>query len=240
LQDLVSYEHKHNEANREDNKDGHNENFSANWGVEGETADAGIAALRDRVKRAMLATVFLSLGTPMLLAADELGRSQGGNNNAYCQDNETSWTDWTAAETPSSLALTGYVARLCALRKAHPTLRADHFLHGRDRIADGLRDIEWFDEQGTPMQPRHWQDAERRLLALRRIGRTESGTIEATLLILNASPEDQEYQVSNPELNWRLALDSSDPDRATGDPLGGRIPVPARSVILAVGQGSPA
>src|SRR5581483_9264505 len=124
LEDIVSYQERHNEANGEDNRDGHAENFSANWGAEGATEDVAILALRDRVKRAMLATLYFSLGTPMLLAGDEFGRSQGGNNNAYCQDNEISWVDWQRADAPENQALARYVARLAKLRENHPTLRA--------------------------------------------------------------------------------------------------------------------
>ena len=101
LADVVSYIERHNEANGEDNRDGHGENYSANWGVEGPTDDPAIKETRARVQRAMLATVFFSQGTPMLLAGDEFGRTQRGNNNAYCQDNEISWLDWKQAETPT-------------------------------------------------------------------------------------------------------------------------------------------
>src|SRR5581483_4660187 len=153
--------------NQEENKDGHSENFSANWGVEGPSDDAAIRDKRLRVKRAMLATLFFSQGTPMLLAGDEAGRTQSGNNNAYCQDNEISWIDWRLADQPDNLALTDYVARLAALRKAHGSLRIDRFLHGRNEIAPGINDIDWFNEQGSIMEPAHWQDPERRLLALR-------------------------------------------------------------------------
>ena len=112
LADAVSYVERHNEANGEDNRDGHPDNYTSNWGVEGPTDDPAIDAVRGRVKRAMLATVFLAAGTPMLLAGDEFGRTQGGNNNAYCQDNEVSWLDWTQAASPDGAALTAYVARL--------------------------------------------------------------------------------------------------------------------------------
>ena len=107
--------------------DGHPANFTSNWGVEGPTDDPAINAVRDRVKRAMLATVFLAAGTPMLLAGDEFGRTQSGNNNAYCQDNEMSWLDWSMAASPPGIALTAYVARLIALRREHPVLRHPRF-----------------------------------------------------------------------------------------------------------------
>src|SRR5262249_1545551 len=130
LADSVSYVERHNEANGEANRDGHPGNFTSNWGVEGPTDDPTINAARDRVRRAMLATVFFAAGTPMLLAGDEFGRTQGGNNNAYCQDSEVSWLDWTQAASPGGVALSTYVARLIALRRAHPVLRHGRFLHG--------------------------------------------------------------------------------------------------------------
>src|SRR5204862_650917 len=135
LADVVSYIERHNEANGEDNRDGHGDNYSANWGVEGPTDDPEIRATRARVQRALLATVFFSHGTPMLLAGDEFGRTQGGNNNAYCQDNEISWLDWKQAATPEAQELTDFVVRLIALRHENPVLRSRHFLHGKDELA---------------------------------------------------------------------------------------------------------
>src|SRR5690606_6481013 len=114
----------HNEANREDNRDGENHNRSWNCGVEGPTDDPAIIALRQRQKRNLLATLLLSQGVPMLLAGDEMGRSQGGNNNAYCQDNETSWLNWQIEQVnPEDRALTEFVQRMIRIRKAHPTFR---------------------------------------------------------------------------------------------------------------------
>ena len=148
LADVVSYVEKHNQANGEDNRDGHSENYSANWGVEGPTDDPAINETRARVQRALLATVLFSHGTPMLLSGDEFGRTQRGNNNAYCQDNEISWLDWKQAETPEAQALAAYVARLAQLRHENPVLRCRHFLHGKDEPAPGILDIAWFDTHG--------------------------------------------------------------------------------------------
>ena len=148
LADVVSYIEKHNQANGEDNRDGHSENFSANWGVEGPTDDPQINETRARVQRALLATVMFSHGTPMLLSGDEFGRTQQGNNNAYCQDNEISWLDWKKAETPEAQGLAAYVARLAQLRHENPVLRCRHFLHGKDEPAPGILDIAWFDTHG--------------------------------------------------------------------------------------------
>ena len=122
LHDLVSYEAKHNEANGEDNRDGHDRNESNNWGTEGPTDDPAILETRGRVARALLATVAFSHGTPMLLGGDEFGRSQGGNNNAYCQDNEISWYDWSLLSEPAGKALHAFTRRVLALRAAPPPL----------------------------------------------------------------------------------------------------------------------
>ena len=159
LADLVSYAAKHNEANGEDNKDGSNENFSANYGVEGETDDDGIRALRRRQRRNLLAMLLLSQGTPMLLGGDEFGRSQGGNNNAWCQDNELSWFDWHGLREEAEADI-DYVAHLLALRRRHPALRAPHYLHGQRSDAAGLADILWFGADGSPFKHDDWHRAD--------------------------------------------------------------------------------
>ena len=127
LNDAVSFSTRHNAANGEDNKDGQAENYSANWGVEGATEEKAILETRLRVERAMLATVLFAHGTPMLLGGDEFGRSQRGNNNAYCQDNEVSWWPWELAESAEGRQLRSFVAKLIAIRKTHRALRARHF-----------------------------------------------------------------------------------------------------------------
>ncbi|WP_394811206.1 glycogen debranching protein GlgX [Streptomyces xanthii] len=156
LRDLVSYERKHNEANGEGNRDGTDDNRAWNCGVEGETDDPGVRALRRRQSRNLLATLLLSTGVPMLVAGDEFGRTQGGNNNAYCQDNETGWVDWSLLEEPEWQALAALTARLIALRHAHPVLRRRAFFSGRARAADGLRDLAWFTVRGEEMTERDW------------------------------------------------------------------------------------
>ena len=155
LQDTVSYEHRHNLANGEDNRDGHEPNFSANHGVEGPTDDAGVLAARARHKRNLLATALLSAGTPMLLMGDEFSRSQEGNNNAYCQDNETSWLDWHDTLDP---ALGTFVARLTSLRHAHPALRPRTFYKGATAPKTGLKDIYWLSADGGEMTDPSWRD----------------------------------------------------------------------------------
>ncbi len=155
LHDLVAYNDKHNEANGEDNRDGHNHNLSWNCGAEGPTDDPEILALRERQSRNLLATLFLSQGVPMLLAGDELGRTQGGNNNAYCQDNATSWVDWTPDERRDRL--TEFVRRMIALRRAHPVFRRRDFFQGRPIRGSEVKDIAWFKPDGTEMTDQEWE-----------------------------------------------------------------------------------
>jgi glycogen operon protein len=155
LHDLVSYNTKHNEANGEDNRDGVDENYSWNHGVEGPTDDPAIIALRERQKRNFLATLLLSQGVPMLLGGDELGRTQQGNNNAYCQDNEISWFHWTLDERQQQLL--AFTRRLIALRRAHPNLRRRNFFHGRPIYGSAARDILWLRPDGREMTVAEWQ-----------------------------------------------------------------------------------
>ena len=151
LADTVSYEKRHNEANTENNRDGHHSNYSDNCGFEGEGASADILAKRQQRQRNMLATLFFSQGTPMLLAGDEIGNSQQGNNNAYCQDNATGWLSWDKSDPE----LQGFAQHLSAFRMAHRSLRQTRFLHGETRPRDGLPDVEWTDFSGGPLQ---WRD----------------------------------------------------------------------------------
>lgn len=229
LADLVSYARRHNEANGEDNRDGQEE-ISANWGVEGPTADPAIRALRGRVARAMLATLLLSPGTPMLRAGDEILHSQGGNNNAWCQDNPVSWLDWSRADTPEGAEMLGFLRRLTALRAAHPVLRPNRFQHGAE-ILPGLPDISWFDLSGRPMTGAAWQEAEGRGLALRRIRRDAEGA-EAALLLCNAAAEEAEAMLPDPPLPWRLVLCSATPALPEVALRGPSLPVPGRALRL--------
>ena len=151
LADVTVYNEKHNEANGEDNRDGHWENYSDNCGEEGESEDAEIRLRRARRRRNLLASVFLAQGTPMLRAGDEIADTQRGNNNAYCQDNEIGWIDWTESDTD----LLEFTRRLIALRRAHPCLRQSWFLHGRERAEDGAPDVEWLGLAGGPID---WAD----------------------------------------------------------------------------------
>ena len=169
LADIVSYDEKHNEANGEDNRDGHDENYSANWGVEGPTDDPAILETRGAgAARACWRPCCSAHGTPMLLAGDEFGRTQNGNNNAYCQDNEISWIDWTLADSAGGAGadrLRGAAGR-AAPRASDPALPPLPARQGR--TAPGVLDIDWFDEHGEAISAEAWNDPEERLLALRR------------------------------------------------------------------------
>ena len=188
LADVVSYNSRHNQKNGEDNRDGHEPNYSWNFGVEGATSDKAIVAQRNRQKRNLLATAILAIGTPMLLMGDELSRSQGGNNNAYCQDNETSWLDWTDRTDPD---LVDYVANLVALRKSHEVFRRLDFFDGRIVEETGLKDVYWLAADGGEMVGDAWGNAERRTLGMQ-IG--NHGAPEARILLLfNAATADVDF-----------------------------------------------
>jgi isoamylase len=232
LADVVSYAERHNEANGEDNKDGTGENWSANWGVEGPTDEADILDTRQRLQRALLATLVLAQGTPMLLGGDEFGRSQHGNNNAYCQDNEVSWLDWKQAESAEGRALTAFAERVIALRHRHAVLRAPRFLHGQDELAPGIRDIAWFDVSGEQVSNDSWNNPEERRLVLRRAGRNGDGRLSILTAFFNATAEDHSFRLPPPGLPARLLLDSAQPDAPERDLDGEEIMVGARSVVL--------
>ena len=232
LADVVSYIEKHNEANGEDNRDGHGDNYSANWGAEGPTDDPAINETRARVQRALLATVFFSHGTPMLLSGDEFGRTQHGNNNAYCLDNEISWLDWKKAESPQGQELAAYVARLLRLRHDNPILRCRHFLHGKDEPAPGILDIAWFDTHGEIISSNSWNNPEKRLFAVRRASRNDDGTVPVLTLFLNPSEKDRVFRLPTQNVPTRLLLDSTDPRKAETDITGEEITVAARSAVL--------
>ena len=175
MEDVVSYEGKHNEANGEENRDGASDNLSSNYGVEGPTDDPVVRAYRERVKRSMLATVMASMGTPMILMGDECGHSQSGNNNAYCQDNELSWFDWSLPKSEFGQRQLDFLNRVADLRKRFATLRADHYL-GDGELAPGVAELSWWDDRGVQLAPEDWDNGEGRALVLRRAARTADGT----------------------------------------------------------------
>jgi isoamylase len=210
LEDVLSYTHKHNEANGENNNDGHSENYSANWGVEGAADDQRIIDLRNRVRRAMLTTLLTAQGTPMILAGDEFRRTQHGNNNAYCQDNELSWVDWSMAETPEAQALIAFIGRLNALRRRFIALQAGRFLHGAHEVSPGIPDIAWFDERGEYLSSEAWQNPEARALAVRRASIAPDDQPEAVLLFVNAGHQPIEFRFPKPNMTWHLLIDSAE------------------------------
>jgi isoamylase len=168
LRDLVSYNQKHNEGNREENRDGHDHNISWNCSVEGPSDDAEVNALRARQQRNFLATLLLSQGVPMLVAGDELGRTQRGNNNAWCQDNEISWVDWNLDESQRDLL--EFTRRLIQIFHTHPVLRRRKFFHGRQIRGAEIKDISWFRPDGQEMTDEDWRNEQARSLAVRLAG----------------------------------------------------------------------
>jgi glycogen operon protein len=195
LRDLVSYNDKHNEANGEDNRDGHNHNSSWNCGVEGETDDPKIIAARKRDVRALLATLFFSRGTPLIQQGDEMYRTQQGNNNAYAQDNDITWVDWENADG----ALVDFVASLHRFRKAHPALTHDHFLTGHER--HGIRDVVWLHPDGREMSEHDWSQSAASVLGMHL--RT---TADQVLVWFNRRTEQAQAEL--PEGGWRVGFES--------------------------------
>jgi glycogen operon protein len=230
LEDLVSYTVKRNFANGEDNRDGHHENHSDNLGVEGPTKDANVLAARALRKRNLLATLFLSQGVPMLLAGDEIGHSQGGNNNAYAQDNEISWLDWTKADAD----FLTFVRRLSALRRALPVLRQRRFLHARPRLSDGLPDVIWRRANGTVPQSEEWHDPAFRCLCVELRMQAEGGdpNPEAVFAVFNTGAATPLHLPETAHA-WHLLLDTTRPDLPEeGIPAADFAEAPAQSVLL--------
>jgi glycogen operon protein len=232
LADWAAYNGKHNDANGEENRDGDNNNNSNNWGAEGPTDDDAINATRARVVAAMLTTLLFSDGTPMLTAGDENGRSQRGNNNAYCQDNELSWFDWTQAQTGEARRLRTFVARLIRLRREFRSLRSSYFQHGRVEPWPRVRDIEWFDEKGKTMRPEDWQYGEGRLLCVRRAVRLEDERTEISVLLINNTGDLHAFQLPQPPLPWTARIDSAHPELQDKPITAAGIDVESHSVQL--------
>ncbi|MFG2192748.1 glycogen debranching protein GlgX [Streptomyces sp. NPDC048639] len=245
LRDLVSYDRKHNEANGEGNRDGTDDNRSWNCGAEGATDDPSVLALRRRQLRNLLTTLLLSTGVPMLVAGDEMGRSQGGNNNAYCQDNETGWVDWSLRDDPAWSPLTDLVSRLTELRHRHPVLRRGTFFSGRPQRPDGLRDLAWFTARGEEMTEADWY-APTATVGMYLSGRDipqrqESGepvVDESFLVLLHADPEAAGFRLPGPPwaAEYELLVDTSREDQSeppgTRHAAGSELALPARSLLL--------
>jgi glycogen operon protein len=215
LNDVVTYNDKHNEANGEDNRDGSSDNRSWNCGVEGPTDDPEINTLRNRQLRNLLATLLLSQGTPMLLAGDEFGRTQRGNNNAYCQDDEISWLDWNFGDREHSLVQ--FVKKLCALRHKYPILRRNRFLTGDYDEELEVKDLTWINASGAEMKGEDWTDANMRCFGMMMDGRArpsgvrQRGTEATMLMVLNAHHDLVEFTL--PECPggrlWSLEIDTN-------------------------------
>jgi glycogen operon protein len=217
LADLVTYSEKHNEANGEGNRDGHNHNSSWNCGVEGPTEDEAILDARRRDVRALLATLFFSRGVPLIQQGDEMGRTQRGNNNAYAQDNEITWVDWEGADG----ALVDYVSAIHAFRKAHPALTADRFFTGKD--AGGGRDVVWWQPDGREMNEGDWGDPHASVLGME----LRSGG-DHVLVWFNRRGEPAPVKL--PKGGWLLGLISD--DKATVGFRAGEAVLPPRSVVV--------
>jgi glycogen operon protein len=245
LQDLVSYERKRNEANGEGGRDGSDDNRSWNCGAEGPSADPAITRLRARQKRNFLVSLLCSQGMPMLLAGDELGRTQRGNNNAYCQDNEVTWVDWDNVDEQ----MLEYTRRLVALRTRHRTFRRRRFLTGRPvrrQAGTPLPDAQWFAFDGRPMTEDDWECDFGRSVALfingegirERSPRGEVHTDDSFLLCFNASEIMLEFIMPSTEFGekWQVEFDTA--NTSAGEPLvvaaGGKIEVPARSLAVLI------
>ncbi|HEV7346486.1 MAG TPA: glycogen debranching protein GlgX [Devosia sp.] len=228
LHDLVSYNEKHNEANGEGNNDGHNDNRSYNYGAEGETDDQGIVAIRERQKRNFLATLLLSHGTPMLLAGDEFGRTQRGNNNGYAQDSEISWVHWNVGD--SGRALTEFVRKLTYIRATQPLLRRANW---RD-----LMGVQWYNPGGGEQQAEHWTDPGATTLGVRlsRDDLKKQPDVWSELMVL-FNPHDGEVDFTVPKrksgARWTAAIDTAQPDGKPRTVSGGKaIKMAARSLLL--------
>ncbi|HSL66226.1 MAG TPA: hypothetical protein VK874_16355, partial [Gaiellaceae bacterium] len=239
LRDLVSYDRKHNEANGEGNRDGSDDERSWNCGVEGDTDDPDVNALRRRQVRNFLVTLLLSQGVPMLLGGDELGRTQRGNNNAWCQDNELSWFDWEAAD----VELLAFTQRLIRLRRAHPVFRRTRFLEGRESMGSGAPDAWWFRADGRRMNQADWRRGDAHTLGLFLNGRElvapspagERVVDDSFLLLFNAGEGAVAFTLPPRRFGrrWALELSTAEPD-AHGDPFPARglVPVEGRSVVV--------
>ncbi len=245
LQDLVSYNHKHNEANGEENRDGTDDNRSWNCGAEGPTDDPEVNQLRTRQKRNILATLLLSQGVPMILAGDEIGHTQQGNNNAYCQDSEISWLSWDPEQMDTEFL--GFVKRLIALRKDHPAFRRRNFFQGRNIKGAEVTDIAWFRPDGQQMTDEEWNQAFARSLCVSLSGeavdevdeRGQRVRDENFLLLLNAHHEGIPFTLpsATPESGWIALIDTSCQTTRRPDAFykgGSAYPLQARSLALLV------
>jgi glycogen operon protein len=243
LVDLVSYNGKHNEANGEENRDGTDDNLSWNCGVEGATADPSVIALRERQMRNFLTTLLVSQGVPMICGGDEVGRTQRGNNNAYCQDNEVSWFDWNL--DPPRQRLLDLTRRLIRLRLEHPELHRRKFFQGRPLCAANMKDLVWIRPDGGEMSDGEWRDTTRRAFGYRLCGlamdevneRGEPITDDTLLILFNAGAEKVQFVLpdAHPGKSWELLVDTTAGEE-TAEPrrfdVGSKLELLERSMML--------
>jgi isoamylase len=240
LNDTVSYNEKHNQANGEDNKDGNSDNRSWNCGVEGPTDDEAVNTLRSRQMRNLMATLLLSQGTPMIVAGDEFGRTQGGNNNAYCQDSEISWLNWNLEEKEN--ALIRFTKKLTALRHRYPILRHSRFLTSDLNEETGVKAVTWIDANGSEFPNEEWSDGKVQCFGMMIDGRAQSsgvvkrGSDATMLLVMNSYHDAVVFKLPEaPEgLNWELLIDTNIPDANDNVPFafGAEYEVTGRSLLL--------
>ncbi|MGZ6563749.1 MAG: glycogen debranching protein GlgX [Solirubrobacteraceae bacterium] len=213
LNDLVSYNSKHNEATGEQNRDGTDDNRSWNCGVEGPTTDPAVLELRARQRRNFIATLMLSEGVPLLLGGDEFARTQNGNNNAYCQDNELTWFDWNAVAEHSDLV--DFTARLCRLREQHPVFRRRQFFHGTPAPDSSRDDLDWYRPDGIEMAPEDWNESFARAVTMALTGATGDQTRPDNpfLILINAWWDQLDFTVPDAlrDLTWQVEIDTADP-----------------------------
>jgi glycogen operon protein len=248
LRDLVSYDHKHNQANPHDNSDGTDNNLSWNCGVEGPSDDAHILALRARQQRNLLASLFLSQGTPMLLAGDELNRTQQGNNNAYCQDNAISWVDWSELDG----SLLKFTRALIQLRREHIVLRRKHYFIGQTIPGTDSTDIVWLNPDGTPRRSSDWSTGDEGFLGFMISGEagayhlTTSGehAQDVTLLVaMNANAESNQLWLppcrESTHWDWLVDTDHADGLGEGRHPCGSTLHIAGHSLVVLVSVNDP-
>jgi isoamylase len=235
LADLVSYNSKHNEANGEQNRDGSDDNRSWNCGAEGPIDDSSVLELRARQRRNLIATLMLSEGVPLLLGGDEFARSQNGNNNAYCQDNELTWFEWSHVAQHADQV--DFTARLCRLREGHPVFRRRQFFHGTPAPESTRDDLDWYRPDGLEMTPQDWSESFARAVIMALSGDTgdPAHPDDPFLILINAWWEPLDFSVPTPlrDLSWHVEIDTTDPAVPAGavDPSA-PITLTGRSLIL--------
>ena len=243
MHDLVSYNEKHNEANGEENNDGESHNRSWNCGVEGETDDPEVHQLRERQKRNFFTTLALSQGVPMILGGDEMSRTQFGNNNAYCQDNEISWYDWTQAD--ENITMLGFARRVMDFRQRHRTFRRRKWFQGRPIHGSGTADIGWFDAAGEPMTEEQWNEDLAKSIGMFLNGDSlpdpgphgERESDDSFMILFNASAEKIGFALPSDRWgnNWAIVIDTNDPlleEQAVTYRSGDEVPLESRSIVV--------